>query len=653
MKDFRRRGPAILTCAGLFCWISAQAASSPSPKPEAKPAPSSPLKPTGPVKPLPTPSPIASEKPVDSAPPKTKSPAPSPKPSPTRSASTLKPDAELDVVVDEFIRGYLAARPLHATELGFHEYDGRIFEYTRLAIDAELARLRRFDDRVKKFEPDKLSPRGAIDQRLLQAAIRKELFLMQEMATYEHNPMSYARALDVSVYVKRKYAPIEDRVRSIIVVENQAPNIIIAAKTNLADVLPKPYVELAIQIARGSSEFLKKNLIDAITDLKDETLRATFLQSNRRAAMALADYAVWLEKEKLPKATTQFAIGEEKYQHFLAETELISLPPAKILELGLAELKNEQQVFAEAAKKIDETKSAPEVFKQIQSEHPTNENLIPEVTKRLDAIRKYVADHKLVTIPSDVRAQVKETPQYRRATSFASMDTPGPFEKRATDAYFYITPAEKDWPDAQKNEWLTSFNSYSADIISIHETYPGHYVQFQHLNASKATIAEKIFGATSFIEGWAHYCEKMVVDEGFGTAGGPNPKEEDIKRAAKYRIAQAQQAMLRLCRLCVSIQMHTQGMSLDDATKFFQENCYYEEKPAHAEAMRGTFDIGYLNYTLGKLQILKLRKDFQEQEGDKFLLKKFHDEMLNHGMLPIRLLREVLLKDKAKWDEVL
>ncbi|HXM33221.1 MAG TPA: DUF885 domain-containing protein [Chthoniobacterales bacterium] len=641
-----------------------QAAPSPSPPPksEAKPAPSSPLKPIGPLKPLPKPSPTPSAKPAASVPAKPRSspspaiassPSPSPKPSPTRSAPTLKPDAELDVVADEFIRGYLAARPLQGTALGFHEYDGRIFEYTRLAIDAELARLRRFDDRLKKFEPDKLSPRAAIDLRLLQAAIRKELFLMQDMTTYEHNPMSYARAIDVSVYVKRKYAPIEDRVRSIIVVENQAPNIMIAAKTNLAEVLPKPYVELAIQIARGSSEFLKKNLVEAIADLKDETLRVTFLQSNRRAAMALADYAAWLEKEKLPKATPQFAIGEEKYQRFLAETEMVNLPPAKILELGLAELKNEQIVFAEAAKKIDESKPAPEVFKQIQSEHPTNENLIPEVTKKLDAIRKYVADHKLVTIPSDVRAQVKETPQYRRATSFASMDTPGPFEKRATDAYFYITPAENDWPEPQKNEWLTSFNSYSADIISIHETYPGHYVQFLHLNASKATKAEKIFGTTSFVEGWAHYCEKMVVDEGFGSAGGPTPKEEEVKHAAKYRMAQAQQAMLRLCRLCVSIQMHTQGMSVDDATKFFQENCYYEEKPARAEAMRGTFDIGYLNYTLGKLQILKLRKDYQEQEGDKFSLKKFHDEMLNHGMLPIRLLREVLLKDKAKWDEVL
>jgi len=418
-------------------------------------------------------------------------------------------------------------------------------------------------------------------------------------------------------------------------------------------VLPKPYVELAIQIARGSSEFLKKNLVDAVADLKDESLHAAFAQSNRRAATALAEYATWLEKERLPKATPVFAIGEQKYHRFLADTEMVDLPPSRILELGTSALKREQAVFAEAAQKIDPNKSPAEVFKDIQNEHPAPGNLLPEITKRLESIRKYVVDHKLVTIPTEVRTQVKETPQYRRATSFASMDTPGPFEKRAAEAYFYVTLPDEAWPDQQKNEWMTSFNPYSADIISAHETYPGHYVQFLHLNASKATKAEKIFGATSFVEGWAHYCEKMMVDAGFGSGFGPNITDEDIKRGAKYRMAQAQQAMLRLCRLCVSIQMHTQQMSVEDATRFFQENCFYEEKPAQAEAMRGTFDIDYLNYTLGKLQILKLRNDYDVQEGENFSLKKFHDELLNHGMLPIRLLRQLMLKDQSKWDEVL
>jgi len=624
---------------------------SPGKKPSLKPSPV-PLvspKPSPSVKASPTPSAALSPKqsPTPRSSPIPKS-SPAPKPTPA-----LKPDAELDNVAEEFIIGYLKARPLHATALGFHEYDGRIGEYTRLAIDAEVARLRRFDERLSKFDLPKLGPRAAIDLRLVQAAIKKELFLTHELAIYERNPMTYAGAIDVNVYVQRKYAPIEDRVRSIVVIENQAPNIMIAAKTNLADVLPKPYVELAIQIARGSSDFLKKGLVEALTELKDDNLRATFMQSNRRAATALADYAAWLEKEKLPKATSQFAIGEEKYRRFLAQTELVDLPPAKILELGLSELRREQEIFAEAAKKVDANKPAPEVFKQIQSEHPTSEELLPEITQKLEAIRKYVVDHKLAAIPTEVRAQVKETPQHWRATSFASMDTPGPYEKRAAEAYFYVTPAENEWPEEQKNDWLALFNSYSADIIAIHETYPGHYVQFLHLNASKATRPKKIFGATSYVEGWAHYCEKMMIDAGFGSAHGPNPTDEEIRRAAKYRMAQAQQAMLGLGRLCVSIKMHTQGMSVDDAAKFFQENCYYAEKPARAEAMRGTFDIGSINYTLGKLQILKLRSDYEVQEGEDFSLKQFHDEVLKHGMLPIRLLREIMLKDLAKWGDVL
>ena len=562
-------------------------------------------------------------------------------------------DAEYEAVAEEYIKGYFASHPLQGTALGFHEYDGKITDYSRLALDAELSRLRRFDDRLTKFDPSKLSPRQSFDLKILQTAIKKELFQIQDMSVFERNPMVYARAADVNVYVQRNFAPLEDRVRSLTAIESQVPNILIAARTNLNDVLPKPYVELAIQIAKGSSDFLKKNLVEAIAALKDERIRAEFLDSNRKAANALADYAAWLEREKLPKASSDFALGEEKYRRLLAQTELVDLPPDKILEIGMEQLKAEQEAFADAAKKIDPNKPAIEVFKQIQSEHPTPENLIPDVGKDLDKIRKYVSSHHLVTIPSDVRPRVKETPQYSRATSFASMDTPGPFERRATEAYYYVTPTESDWPEKQKEEWLTAFNYYTSDIVSIHEAYPGHYVQFLRLNASPASRVEKIFGSYAFVEGWAHYCEKMMIDEGYGTAGGTTPTEEDTKRAAKYRMAQADEALLRLCRLCVSIKMHTQNMSIDEAIKFFQENCYYEEKPARSEAMRGTFDPGYLNYTLGKLQILKLRDDYKAQQGDEFSLQKFHNELLNHGMPPVRLLREIMLKDQSKWGEVL
>ena len=562
-------------------------------------------------------------------------------------------DAEYESVAEEYIKTYLAAHPLHGTALGLHEYDGKITDYSRLALDAELSRLRRFDDRLVKFDPSKLSPRQSIDLRILQAAVKRDLFELQEMSSFERNPMVYARAADVNVYIKRNFAPLEDRVRSLVAVESQIPNILIAARTNLNEKLPKPFVELAVQIARGSADFLKKDLVAAVSGLKDEQVRSAFQEANRKAASALNDYAAWLERERLPKASLDFALGEEKFRRFLAQTELVDFPPQKILEIGMAQLKAEQDAFAEAAKKIDPNKSPIEVFKQIQSDHPIPDKLIPDVAKDLDKIRKYVLSRHVVGIPSDVRAKVKETPQYLRATSFASMDTPGPFEKRATEAYYYVTPTEPNWPEKQKQEWLTAFNYYTSDVVSIHEAYPGHYVQFLHLNASPATKVEKIFGSYAFVEGWAHYCEKMMLDEGFGSPTSQTPSDDEVKRAAKYRMAQADEALLRLCRLCVSIKMHTRNMSIDEATKFFQDNCYYEEKPARQEAMRGTFDPGYLNYTLGKLQILKLRDDYKAQQGDEFSLQKFHNELLNHGMPPIRLLREIMLKDQSKWNEVL
>ena len=562
-------------------------------------------------------------------------------------------DAEYDGVAEEYVKTYLAAHPLQGTALGLHEYDGKISDYSRLAIDAELSRLRRFDDRLAKFDPAKLSLRQSIDLRILQAAVKRELFEIQDMSVFERNPMVYARAGDVNVYIKRNFAPLEDRVRSLVAIESQIPNILIAARTNLDEKLPKPFIELAIQIARGSADFLKKDLVAAVSGLKDEQLRVAFQAANRKAANALNDYATWLEREKLPKATLDFALGEEKFGRFLAQTELVNLPPQKVLEIGMAQLKAEQEAFAEAAKKIDPNKPAIEVFKQIQSEHPAPDKLIPDIAKDLDKLRKYVVNRRLVGIPSEVRAKVKETPQYLRATSFASMDTPGPFEKRATEAYYYVTPTEEDWPEQEKEEWLTAFNYYTSDVVSIHEVYPGHYVQFLHLNASTASKVEKIFGSYAFIEGWAHYCEKMMIDEGFGSPSNSSPSEDDVKRAAKYRMAQADEALLRLCRLCVSIKVHTQNMSIDEATKFFQDNCYYEQKPARQEAMRATFDPGYLNYTLGKLQILKLRDDYKAQQGDNFSLQKFHNELLSHGMPPIRLLREIMLKDQSKWDQVL
>ena len=463
--------------------------------------------------------------------------------------------------------------------------------------------------------------------------------------------MTYASAIDVNIYIKRDFAPLEERVKSIIRILQQTPRVVAAAKTNLAGSLPRPYVETAVEIANGGADFLSKDLVAALKEVKGETLRLNFENANSLAIAELRDYASWLEKEKLPKSHTNYALGREKYRRML-RGELITDSPERLLEIGLNELRREQQIFAKTAQKLDPSKKPIDVFREIQKDHPTEASLIPDTKKNLEAIRQFVVDRNIVTMPSDVRAQVDETPQYMRATSFASMDTPGPFETKATEAYYYVTPTEQHWTAQQKDEWLTAFNYYTTDVVTIHEAYPGHYTQFLCLNASPATRLEKILGSYAFIEGWAHYAEQMLLDEGFGASASSNSSQADQIKAAKYRLAQSDEALLRLCRLCVSIKTHCEGMSLEDATRFFQENCYYEHKPARQEALRGTFDPGYLYYTLGKLQILKLRRDYQKQEGPAYTLQTFHDEFLRHGMPPIGLLRELMLNDRAGWDEI-
>jgi uncharacterized protein (DUF885 family) len=464
--------------------------------------------------------------------------------------------------------------------------------------------------------------------------------------------MSYPDALDVNIYIKRDFAPLPDRVQSIIAILKQAPAVFAAARANLDETLPRPFVETAIQVAEGTADFLGKDVVTALADLKDPALRSQFNSANQVAISELRSFVTWLKEKKLPKAKDNFAIGRQKYVKMLHEGELIDLPPESILELGLKALRAEQETLASAARKIDATRKPLDVLKEIQKDHPTAENLIPDTRKNLEAIRQFLVDRHIITIPSPVRARVEETPQFARATSFASMDTPGPFETKATEAYYYVTPVESDWTPKQKDEWLTAFNFYTTDVVSIHEAYPGHYVQFLCLNASSANRLEKIFSSYAFVEGWAHYTEQMMLDEGFGpnmpsAAGQP---AEVI--AAKYRLAQSDEALLRLCRLCCSIKLHCQGMSVDEATKFFRENCYYEEKPARQEAIRGTFDPEYLYYTLGKLMIFKLRHDWQEQEGTGYTLQRFHDEMLRHGAPPLPLLRDLMLTKPSKASDL-
>ncbi|WP_295721013.1 DUF885 domain-containing protein [Mucilaginibacter sp.] len=560
--------------------------------------------------------------------------------------SALSGDAAFQKLADDYLDGYLAWRPANGVALGYHQYDGKVTDISKASIDKELARLKDFDTRLSGADTASFSPKVFYDYRILRSAVKGEIWTFDDLATFTKNPMTYAGIVDVSIYVKRNFAPIEERVKSIIAIEKMAPKLLADARLNLNDTLARPYVETAIQIAQGSAAFLGGDLKVALKDVKNDTLMKAFNTANDAAILAVNAFADYLKKEKLPKANNKYAIGTASYQKMLLYSEGIKLSPDKILQIGLTELKDEQNAFNDAAKIINPNKKPVDVYHDLQKEHPTAESLIPDAKKNLEQIRQFLIDKKIVTMPSEVRVKVEETPQYARATGTASMDTPGPFETKATEAYYYITPVDSKWTAQQKEDWLKQFDYYTTDNVTIHEAYPGHYTQFLHLNASSATKIEKIFGSYAYIEGWAHYCEKMMADEGYGHNG-------DSVKAAKYRLAQAGDALLRLCRLCVSVKTHTQGMSVDEATKFFMDNWYQGDKPSRQEALRGTFDPGYLFYTIGKLEILKLREDYKKQEGANFSLKKFHDEVLDHGMPQIGMLREIMLKDKSTWGDVL
>jgi len=551
-------------------------------------------------------------------------------------------DKTYAALAEEAIAASLAWRPLDATNIGLHEYDGKLPNYSRMAITSGTARLQACMAGLQRLDPSSLSPRNRYDRLIILAGVKRDLFWLREVRRYFRDPMTYIP--DLAVYIQQSFAPPAARLKSVIAIENAFPGVFSAARQNLEETLPGPAVTEAIRNARGAAEFVEKDVVQAFRDVRDASLQAAFRSSTQVATMELRSYAAFLEKQKLPKSDQGYALGRDRYRKMLAG-ELVSLTPEALLALGTRELQHEQGRFAAAARAIDPNHEPVEVFAAIQHEHPTAASLVSDTAKNLEAIRQFLTDRDIVTVPSKVRAVVQETPPYLRQ-AFAMMCSPGPLEKNSAQAYYYVTPVESSWTKEQKEQWLTSFNDYTTDVVSIHEAYPGHYIHGLHLRASGVSRPEAVFSSYAFTEGWAHYAEQMMLEQGFGAGG-------DAVRAAKYRLAQSDEALLRVCRLCVSIRMHCQGMTVDEAARFFQDNCYYAAKPARTEAIRGTYDPEYLYYTLGKLQFLKLREDYRKQEGSAFSLRRYHDAALSHGTPPLRLLRQALLRDPAIWDQVL
>jgi uncharacterized protein (DUF885 family) len=320
----------------------------------------------------------------------------------------------------------------------------------------------------------------------------------------------------------------------------------------------------------------------------------------------------------------------------LATGEGLDAPLSRIAAIGQANLEDNLARIKELAQSIAPGRSVSEIVEEIGRNHPQAQQLIPETRGMLEDIRQSLIDFDVITVPSEDRCQVIETPTYMRY-AFAAMDSAGALETRATESFYYVTPVEDDWTDKQAEEWLSNFNYDTLKIISVHEVYPGHFVHHLHNRYGRELpLVNRVATAYSFTEGWAHYTEQMILETGYGE-GQP-----------KLLLTQLLEALVRNCRYMCSLRMHTEKMTLDEATKFFMENAYMAELPARREALRGTFDPGYLNYTLGKLMILKLRKDYQREQVGAYNLKEFHDRLLSFGGPALPLLRPALLMNPGE-----
>jgi len=372
--------------------------------------------------------------------------------------------------------------------------------------------------------------------------------------------------------------------------------------------------------------------VQRFKDVKNAALLADFKRSNDGAIAALKDYLSWLQRDLLPRSKGAFAIGAENYRLKLLYDEMIDVPLPRLLKIGYAQLRKDQRAFIETARRIDPHKSPEEVLQDVEKDHPNAQELIPAAQKQLDGIRQFLIDHKIISVPGGAQAKVVETPPFARATTFASMDTPGPYEANATEAFYNITLPDPSWPKEKQEEYLQGYNYPLLSNVSVHEVWPGHYTQFLWVkNNRELSKVRKLTAAGSNAEGWAHYSEEMVLDEGFNN---DDPK---------YRLAQLVDALLRDCRYIVGIKMHTQGMTMAQAKEFFVKEGRQQGVVGEMETKRGTGDPTYLMYTLGKLEILKLRADYQRKMGSKFSLQEFHERFIKAGSPAVKIGRRELM----------
>lgn len=536
-------------------------------------------------------------------------------------------------LVDEFLGRYFEFEPTSAAHMGLHEFDGRVPDYSPAALDA---RLRIAADILRRLDAEEEPPRGSlawIDSRLLRRSLEATRFRIEELRWHERNPLFYSHGCDTSVYVKRRYAPLGVRARSLAEHLGRLPAFLDRARENLGrdGALARTRVETAINVFRGHVSFLEKDLLPQLEGL-DAKGRDAVAARLADAVPALRGFVSFLEEQRRG-AGESFAIGEACFRDLLRLEEGVEIDLGRLLELGEADLRRNREALEETARRLDPRKSTAEVLADMKREPPAAGELVPLARQILEDLRAFVVERDLVSIPDDQECRVEETPPFRR-WAFAMLDAPGPYEQEAPDAFYYITPPEADWPAEKQREWLTQFERNTLTLVSVHEAWPGHFLHWLHFR-NAPTAMTKFGDAYSFWEAWAHYAEELMLDEGYGAG--------DLR----LRAAQLVEALIRNVRFVVAIRMHADAMTVGEAHRLFREHAFLEDAPALKEAERGTFDPGYLNYTLGKLLLKKLRADCREREGAAFRLRAFHDRFLSFGAPPLPLVRAMMLPEAS------
>ncbi len=541
-------------------------------------------------------------------------------------------DAEFNKLADRlFDEVVFKYDPASGTQAGFHQYDALLPSMSHAEIAAATADWRKFEGLVQNFDPRGLSPAIAADRDLALAQIRSQLLSLESIRIWEKNPDVYSSGVTAAIFVimSRSFAPPDQRLKSVIARERLIPRVFQSARENLKNP-PRIYTEVAIEQLPGIAGFFKDDVPKAFQKVTDAALRADFEKTNQATIHAIQDYEAYLKKDVLPRSNGDFKIGAATYSKKLLYDEMVDIPLDRLLQIGYDNLHANQKEFQRVAAQIDPKRTPQQILDELEKDHPPAPQLLDSFRGVLSGLRTFIEARHIVTIPSQVPPIVEETPPFMRALTSASMDTPGPYETVAKEGFFNVTLAEPNWPKAQVEEYMEGFNRGTIISTAIHEVYPGHYVQFLWL-PHVPTKVRKLMGCSSNAEGWAHYTEQMMLDEGYGN-GDP-----------KLRIGQLQDALLRNARYVAGIQMHTGKMTMAEATEFFVKEGYQVRPTAEKEAKRGTSDPTYLVYTLGKLEILKLRDDYKKLKGAQYTLQGFHDAFLAQGTPPVKIVRKALL----------